>query len=93
VIVIILTVAFGVVGLCVAVWAGGHVLRGAGPTSSSNAFGGFDVFDPGLERSKRELQAQAQAHQTVVTPSPDDLDQPVSVNLRTNTARIRPPRP
>lgn len=90
-VVVILTLAFGVIGLCVAVWAGGHVLRGAGPTSSSNAFGGFDVFDPGLERSKRELQAQT--HQTVVTPSPDDHDQPVSVNLRTNTARIRPPRP
>lgn len=87
----LVTVLVVVVGLVLAVWAGSRMLRGGGPTSSGNAFGGFDVFDPGRERAEHDLESQK--HQAVVTPDADGDDRPMRLDTSTNSVQIRPPSP
>lgn len=65
-------VAVLVIGLVVVVWSGNQMLRNPAPGAGTmgNAFGGFDVFDPGQGRAREELDRHEQ--QGPVTPTPDD---------------------
>ena len=83
---------FTVLGLValigVAVWFGNHSLRNHGPTSSGgNAFGGFEVFDPGQGRMREELDSKETEGEMFAAP--DDDDRPVRVDLHTNKIHIR----
>jgi hypothetical protein len=71
-----------------AIWFGNTSLRNPGPSSSGNAFGGFDVFDPGQGRMKEELDSKETEGEMFAAPE-DDEDRPVRVDLRTNKIHIR----
>jgi hypothetical protein len=88
--IVVLAVA-GVLLLGLVVISGTRMLRhhdGRG-SGASDALGSFiDVFDPARARADRDLDLRE--HQGEVIPSPDDGDdRPVTVDLRTGTARIR----
>ncbi|MEP9365583.1 hypothetical protein ABLE68_21625 [Nocardioides sp. CN2-186] len=76
------------VALIAAIWLGNRMLGQGGPTSSSNALGGFNVFQP--TREDAELELESKRHQGVVTPAPDG-DDPMKVDIQNNTVRIRRP--
>ncbi|WP_139230051.1 hypothetical protein [Nocardioides terrae] len=85
----------GVVALGLIVVVGTRMVRNPDESSGSmaDAFGSFiDVFDPARARADRDLDSKE--HQGEAAPSPDDDDRPVTVDLRSGTARIRrtPPR-
>ncbi len=93
--VVVIAVALGLGLMVLAIWAGHHGLRNSGPTSAGvgNAFGGFDVFDPGQGRMKEELDSKEHTREQL--PSPEDDDRPVRVDLHTGKIHIRkaPPAP
>ena len=73
-----------------AIWFGNHNLRNPGPTSSGgNAFGGFEVFDPGQGRMREELDSKETEGSQF--PVDDGDERAVRVDLHTNTVRIRKP--
>jgi hypothetical protein len=64
--------------------------RSGSSGATAGALGNFiDVFDPARARADRDLQSKD--HQGDVLPSPDDHDQPLSVDLDAGTARVRRP--
>lgn len=73
-VVVVVAVAVLLVGLATVVWSGNRMLRNPTPGAGTlgNAFGGFDVFDPGQGRRREELDRHEQ--QGPVTPTPDDDD-------------------
>ena len=83
-----------VIGLMIALalWLGHRTLGAGGTTSSSgNAFGGFDVFDPGRARAQDDLDSKETEGEAL--PAPNDEDVPVRVDLRTGKVHIRKPPP
>ena len=72
--------------LVLVIWWGNRMLGQPGPTSSGNALGGFNVFQPAREDA--ELELESKRHQAVATPAPDGND-PVRVNIADNTVRIK----
>lgn len=74
--------------LLLAIWWGNRMLSHGGPTSSANALGGFNVFQP--TREDAELELESKRHQAVATPAPDG-DDPVRVDISKNTVRIKRP--
>jgi hypothetical protein len=87
--VVVLFTFLGVVVLTgLAVWFGNYNLRNPGPTSSGgNAFGGFDVFDPGQGRQKEDLDSKET--ESEMFAAPEDDDRPVRVDLHTGKIHIR----
>jgi hypothetical protein len=86
-------VLVAVLVLALVVVAGTRMLRtGAGRRSGMhNALGNFiDVFDPSRSRAEEDLKSQR--HSGPVTPTPDDEEPPVVVDLDTGRARVRRPR-
>lgn len=73
--VIVLCVAVPLVALLV-VWISHRTLIGAAGKGSGggNAFGGFDVFDPGRARGNEEIKDHDE--RTVLAPTPSDDDRP-----------------
>ncbi|MCW2815953.1 MAG: hypothetical protein JWN84_3408 [Nocardioides sp.] len=85
----LITVAVVLVSAGLALWFGHHSLRSGGPSSSGvgNAFGGFDVFDPGQGRMKEDLDSKDTEGEMFAAP--DEEDRPVRVDLRTGKIHIR----
>lgn len=91
-----MVVLFSVLGVvlltALAIWFGNHSLRNPGPTSSGgNAFGGFEVFDPGQGRMREELDSKETEGEMFAAP--DEEDRPVRVDLHTGRVHIRKPQP
>src|SRR5689334_19660070 len=83
-----LVIGAGLLALCL--WAGMRLLRTPGTRSGGmvDGLGNFiDVFDPARARSDRGLKEQL--GKTEVSPSPDDHDQPVTIDLVRNVARVQ----
>lgn len=74
---VLIIVGAGVAGFLGILWLSHRTLVNAPPGggSSSNAFGGMDVFDPGQARAKDDLREHDT--KTVVAPTHDDEDDPV----------------
>jgi hypothetical protein len=86
----ILAVAIGApLALLFAIWSGSRMLKNPGPSSGSNAFGGFDVFQPAREQASEDLESHRQ--QVSITPKAEDDDKPVRVDLDKNIVRIKRP--
>jgi hypothetical protein len=87
-------VVAGALVLGVLGWAGHRMLvsdRPPGSGGASDALGNFiDVFDPARARADRDLESKE--HQGEVAPSPDDDDQPVSIDVARMRATVRMPR-
>lgn len=77
--------AIAVVGLGLAVWIGDRMLKGGGPTTTGNALGGFNVFQPTREDAEEEMESKRQ--QIVALPADDDG--PINVDILKNTAIIK----
>lgn len=59
--------------------------------AGAEAFGVFtELYDPGNHRAA--LEREAQKERVAVTPSPDDDDRPVKVDLDSGSAVVRRPR-
>lgn len=85
--------AAAVVLIGVAIWLGNRTLASTDKASAAmmDGIGGvFDVFDPSQARAKEDLKAQKTM--PVPSPSPEDGELPVTVDLRGGTAKIRRPR-
>lgn len=82
----------GVLGLLLVVWFGTRMLR-SGEMSGSGAsdmFANFiDVFDPSRARADRDILEEE--HKGEIAPSPDPLDRPLRVDLRSGRATVRRP--
>ena len=91
--VVLITVVAVLVSVGLAVWLGHRSLGASGSSSAGagNAFGGFDVFDPGQGRMRDELDSKETEGE--VFPAPDDDERPVRVDLRTGKIHIRKPPP
>ena len=88
---VVVIMVVGVLVLALVIAAGTKMLRsGSGKGSGMHhALGSFiDVFDPARSRAEEDLKSQK--HRGPVTPSPDDEDLPVTVDLDKRTARIKP---
>jgi hypothetical protein len=93
-VVVLITVVAVLVSAGLAIWFGNHSLRSQDGSSSAgvgNAFGGFDVFDPGQGRMKDELDSKETEGEMFAAPEEDD--RPIRVDLRSNTIHIRKPQP
>lgn len=82
-----------VVALGLVLWAGNRMLRdNDGPSAGGgNAFGGFEVFDPGQARGREELDSKR--HEAQQLPTPGDDDHPVRVDLSAGTFQVKKPKP
>lgn len=90
---VVVIVIVGVLVFALIVAAGTRMLRSGSGKSSGvhHALGNFiDVFDPARSRAEEDLKSQK--HRGPVTPSPDDEDLPVTIDLDKRTARIKPPK-
>ena len=81
-----------VLGVLLAAWSGTRMLR-SGEMSGGGAAdmlgGAIDVFDPGKSRADRDLAEEQ--NKSEIVPSPDPLDRPLRVDLRTGRATVRRP--